>query len=1104
MRVLLGEGETVDLGLSRGAGAALRVLLASFLLALVSVSAASAAGTYVLDAQLSLTGSCTTSKDNPVPDPGCPGGTHPPSAFTSPRSAVTDSHGNIYISSYGSDDADGAEGRIDIFDANGFFITEIAEPAGPKDLAVDSDGNLYVFSSSSSAKGRVVRFEPTAYNPGSGEIEYEDPSVLVVEILGAFANSLAVIPSNDHLFVKRAASITEYGSATEGNPLIGSIGSGLLNGSNGQGLAIDEANGRIYAADQDKVRVLELAPPHELLFTVEESDIPGGDLTSLTSVAADEESGEFFILDGSASKTLYRFDEDGTFAEKVKDKFTAIFGSEVSVDSGALSPNKRYLFVPSEESNSGIVFAFAPPGIVCAPEIESISFANASEGDAELEATINPCSADTDYAFEFTTLQDFEEAGGFENAIVAGQGQIPAASSGVHISASATGLSPDTPYRFRVVAANEEGTAEAEGEFRTYLAQETMPPCPNDPVRTGLAALLPDCRAYELVTPPNTNARTPRGIGKPTGVFFTTREASPDGSKVSFITDGGVLPGQEGTGSLSGDAYLATRGASGWGAVSAGPNGVESLSPLTGSTSPDQGYSFWQSDTSGTASVEEKPTSYVRYPNGQSELVGRGTLGIDPLAQGKLISEDGGHILFTSRVQLEESAPSGSDRKIYDRTSDETRVLSLLPGDLAPAPGQDALYEGASLNGQGVAFRFGAGPLYLRYGNETYEVGAGAIFAGLATGGQRMFYLEGGNLFAFDVEAGTIPFTSSGDATVVNVSADGTAAYFVSPSVLDGQNPVGAEPEVGKENLYLSQEGTILFVGTVTPRDVEGEKGETEQTEGLGLWTEVVGAGRLAANPSRTTPDGSAILFESRANLTGYDPEGHAQIYRYSVAGQLDCLSCNPTQAPAVGEASLQSIQQVLGGPEPFVAFALVGNLRSDGRRAFFQTEEALVVGDNDGLQDVYEWEDQGIGTCTRPGGCIYLISSGHSARIDYLYAVSDSGNDVFFRTADKLLSLDTESTPSIYDARVGGGFPVGEVNCTIDQECPGSITPPPATGLPASEAAGPIDNFTPPSGRKCRKGTHKVKRNGKVRCVKNQKKNSRHKAGTTKKGGQK
>jgi len=1086
-----------------------------FAIALIgAVSSAQAAKNYTLDPVLSLTGSCTTTKGDPVEDPGCPGGKHPPSPFKSPRGVTTDFYGDIYVASFGDESKNGKEGRIDVFNPEGFFITELLDPAGPKDIAVDSKGNLYVFEV---AESKIMRYEPSVgYEPEAGKIEYGKPPVLVAHFEGAFVNSLAVTPSNDHLFIKRASSINEYSSAAEGNKLLDeSIGAGILSGLNGQGLAVDEAHGRIYAGDNGKVRVFKLAPPHELLMTIEGSSLPpGGALTSLTSVAADEATGDFFIFDGASSKALYEFTEAGEFVATIRSKFLPIFGSEVSVDNGPFSPNPDYLFAPDEESGIGVNFAFEPPPPVCAPEVESISPANVSQEDAELQATINPCGGNTEYVFEYTTQQSFEEEE-FAGALVAGDGQIPAGSVGVPVSALASGLSPETAYRFRVVATNEEGADEAQAEFLTYPAPGVVEPCPNDAMRTGLSALLPDCRAYELVTPPDTNARTPRGIGKTAGVYFPTREASPVGEKVSFFTEGGSIPGLEGTGSLSGDSYLATRGVAGWSTASAGPTGAEAVSPLTGSTSPDQGYSFWQSNTIGPAAIEGKSTTYLRYPDGHSDVLGQGSIATDPAVEGELIGENGAHVIFLGTVQLEPNAPPNGTKAIYDRTIDqetgeeETQVVSLLPGNATPAAGESITYRGASLDGQGVAFTIGK-KLYLRFNNEeTYEIGENVTFAGVIEGGSRIFYVKGGDLFAFDVEEEeTIQFTEAGDITPVNVAAEGTAAYFVSPSVLTGEeNPSGAEAQAGKENLYLSHEGVISFVGTVTERDVEGEFGATEKTEGLGLWTEAVGPGafgapgRFAEDPSRTTPDGHALLFESRAALTGYDPEGHTEVYRYdSSETALQCLSCNPTQAPATGVASLQSIQQELGGPEPFNAFAFVNNLRSDGHRAFFQSTEPLVVGDTDGLQDVYEWEAQGVGTCERPEGCIFLISSGHSDRVDYLYAVSDSGNDVFFRSADLLLPADTERTPSIYDARVGGGFAEEGEACHIDQDCGGSVTPAPSLGAPASEALGPPDNFVPP--KKCPKGKHKVTKNGKTSCVKNKKKHHKHQRASSKKKG--
>src|SRR6187402_2039905 len=103
-------------------------LALALVIALSLAANASAASEYLFDPVLSLTGGCSTTGADPVPDPGCPAGTHPPSAFTAPRSIATDFYGNIYVASYGTDASNGKNGRIDVFDSEGFFITELAEP----------------------------------------------------------------------------------------------------------------------------------------------------------------------------------------------------------------------------------------------------------------------------------------------------------------------------------------------------------------------------------------------------------------------------------------------------------------------------------------------------------------------------------------------------------------------------------------------------------------------------------------------------------------------------------------------------------------------------------------------------------------------------------------------------------------------------------------------------------------------------------------------------------------------------------------------------------------------------------------------------------------
>lgn len=1111
-----------------------------------AASPALAAGAHVFDADLSLTGNCATEPIDPVADPGCPGGTHPATAFKAPFAVVVDPSGNIYIVDNGNE---GKEARIDVFNPEGVFLLELDPGAGARNAAVDSEGNLYVFRCTlCGASGELVRFTPTIHNPGAGELAYGTTPIVVKNGLANPFVGLAVDKANDHLFVDAGLRILEFGSAAEVAPgeknglINGEIGEGTLQENTGLGLAVDSGadsgQGRLYVADRASgqggpilIRVFNLTSPHEQLQVIPGSVIPTGSFVSEPSLAVEEETGYLFAyFDNGSSTAAYELEEDEggdwTSVAAISHSFKYQFGSEIAVDNGEGSPNKNVLFIPSRGESKGVGHALAfGPSEECEPEVVFLSSGNVTQGEAELRGAVNPCGGVTSYAFEYLSQRQYEEEGNsFKGAQVAASGQLPAVGSPVAVSAGVGGLSTETAYRFRLVAINDVGQDVEEGNFATFSTPQAFGPCANDPFRAGLAAALPDCRAYELVTPAETGAREPRAFGFASNPTFGGPQASPTGDRVSFITEGGTIGGLEGTGSFAGDPYLASRGVSGWSTASSGPNGREASSLGPGSTSPDQGFSFWTAkpaaDGGGPAVIGGKLTNYVRYPDGHSVLVGRGSLNSDPGAQGKLISYGGTHIIFVSggilgagAVKLEPKAPPSDTRAIYDRTPDEvTHVVSLLPEDKTPKAGEDASYVGSSLDGRGVAFTVGK-TLYLRHDNaQTFAIGSNLVFAGIAEGGSRIFYLQSGNLKAFDSESGkTISFSTSGDVTPVNVAPDGSSAYFISQSRLPSaskpaKNPKGAAPVANGENLYLSREGTISFVGTVTERDVNGEF-TIEQVDGLGLWTDAVGpsaesSGRFAKDPSRTTADGSALLFESRADLTGYDSGSAAEIYRYDAAGGLDCLSCSPSGAPAAGGASLQSILAAPGDPTPTTQFSVISNLQAGGSRAFFQSTEALVADDTDGLQDVYEWEAQGFGSCTRVRGCVYLISSGRSAQPDYLYSVSADGNDVFFSSADILLGADRETTYSIYDARVGGGFPEpGPPGACDGEGCRPTLGGGPPLAAPVTAPAGKQGNVKP----RCPKGKRRIKRHGKARCVKkNHRRHHHHRAAANQKGGRK
>jgi hypothetical protein len=617
--------------------------------------------------------------------------------------------------------------------------------------------------------------------------------------------------------------------------------------------------------------------------------------------------------------------------------------------------------------------------------------------------------------------------------------------------------------------------------------------CPNADLRTGPSANLPDCRAYELVVLPDMEGIPPSGrIAQDTNGFDQTL-ASDDGGNLLFLTHGQDLPGTQGNGFENG--YMSERGTDSWTISLAGPDGAESELPIPGGSSPDVLYSAWavfappDGFDHGSLAAFPGPTnstnSYVRGPDGDFELIGQGSLGIDPAAQAHWITPGAQRIIFDTnptfsagdRVQLEPDAPPTGTGAIYERAIDgSTQVVSLLPGDLTPPTGDDASYQGVSEDGSAVAFKLGSDPsLYVRKGGTSHLVTASPnTFAGLSRDGGQAFYERGGDLFSYDIAADTATqITTGGGAQFVNVSADGSHVFFVSTEQLD---PPAGTP--GAPNLYVWNRGTaeVAFIALLDPADSSGGPGELS----LVNWANGPARhDRSATDPSRTTPDGDVLVFESRAQLTGYDNQGHSEIYRYSASdGTLTCVSCNPSGFPSTGDAHLQAISQ--DNLSPTIDRTVIPNVTLDGQLIAFQTFDSLSARDTNGAQDIYTWRD----------GEISLISTGQSPRDSYLYAMTPNGGDIFFTTNQELVSQDHNGgSRTIYDARVNGGFSpdVSPPPCVGDA-CQGPPSPPPlepGSGSSVFQGSGNDGKVLTQPARRCKK--HRVLRKGK--CVRKHRK---------------
>jgi hypothetical protein len=628
--------------------------------------------------------------------------------------------------------------------------------------------------------------------------------------------------------------------------------------------------------------------------------------------------------------------------------------------------------------------------------------------------------------------------------------------------------------------------------------------CPNEEVRAEQGAgRLPDCRAFELVTPE---------VKADNGNFIAAPQSFPDGNHVYYAS---VLPMP---GALSGGRanVLSSRTASGWVNTSLAPpaNGPGEPSgfarlvqnsanfvvqaAFTGDFSQafvdssvdsdplDQDYNALSPQKSTVDAYRLDLSSGV-WSLASLPDTGPMTASLNDPALGQDgsfiagVSENGSHVFFQSYDQLPVApgTPDGPhpNDMLYDRTGGHTYAVGALPDGtfsqtcltgLGDGP-TDAIYQGnlvygaISPDGSNVVFTMhgansaSCGPsegVWLRENNARTIKLAGVGYVARSSDGSKVF-TDGGGLFEYDVATG-VTTTITTEGGFVASSADGSRVYYLTAG-----------------GLYLWDKGTSILIPKA----------------GEGLANSVLSSGKGGQpNYAVATPDGAQLLFLDRINLTGYNSYGFSEAYVYDATSRsVTCVSCNPTGLPPLGGTAL--IGSPGGVPNTLLPAGYSGGeISPNGSRVFFETKDALVPQDTNGLPDVYEWEN----------GRIYLISSGQGTAGSFFAGASSNGNDVFFRTTDRLAPQDIESAAQIYDARVDGGFPYRPFTTGCDSgQCQGPQTPAPVFGPPASATFVGLGNPVPAAAvTPAVKAKHKRKPRAKHRKKPKAKKTSRRAGG--------
>jgi hypothetical protein len=563
------------------------------------------------------------------------------------------------------------------------------------------------------------------------------------------------------------------------------------------------------------------------------------------------------------------------------------------------------------------------------------------------------------------------------------------------------------------------------------VAMET---CMNAAVRAQNASTaLPDCRGYELVTPPYKE-----GFSVDPGVFR--------------FNDDGVIAYQS-TGSFAGNtqgapflAYHATRSATGWvNTALSPPEAVYATGGRGTSESSDLSLSLW------TMSRRDLPGDklgfYVRDLHGVLTRVGDAE---EDNFGGRLVlgaSDSFSHILFNRGGVLSETVFDGHDAVVRPVSVDNLghALGGFCPNRVAP-DGRVIVYT-TGCNGGGITrvwARVGASATVAVSESHCTRTSSdrggacnavsSATYTGGALDGSRLFFTTSqqlvnsdtdasNDLYACDVPPGvptpmgevnpcaslTAVSGAASNAEVESaaaVSKDGSQVYFVAKGVLaDNLGVDGFGARAGFSNLYVWE------------RDVAHPAGETRFVVSL------LGGNDVAR--AQVTPDGRYLLFLTASKLVtkgpGADADDEVDAYRYDSVTKA-ILRVSTSVSGNGGNTSGSDVSMI-----PWAA-----TMSADGSTVMFDTDEALSADDTDGVTDVYAWHDDGR---------VALISGGGGNSV----GISPSGRDVFFTTNVPLLAVDGDFNTDIYDARLGGGFAKAETLPCSGDGCQGQRSQPPS-----------------------------------------------------------
>jgi hypothetical protein len=710
-----------------------------------------------------------------------------------------------------------------------------------------------------------------------------------------------------------------------------------------------------------------------------------------------------------------------------------------------------------------------------APRVSATAASEVTSTFARLSGDVAPLGADTTYQFQYLTEEQFKADGeSFAGAAVAPATPVDIGSGGEAgdlveaVGEQVGGLEPGTAYRFRLVASNAAGVSEGEASAGGVEVAHVFATEP------GVSSVLPEGRAYELVTPPDKEGAEDL-FEDERGLTGTIDEGVSSGSGDQFLLYARAAfgpfpasgrnfyvfsrhavaghPGREEWGDTPlASSALGLQNLEGIGAIepedfssvaladTVGPPASEVGSASTSLVGPVGGpYTVLHRDQ---ATHEQNAGRNYGYPQERTMVVGGSSdLGVVVLASTNPALAKGG--VCEHDFCAEPPIPNlfewsgGELNQVNVQSDGEPIPCGAALGSGSVAESEEADDGAVSADGSKVFFTVpdpyygcpvkggdNTPELYMRSGEETIEVSA--------------------------PEEGAPEHKASYAAVFMGAAADGSRVFFTSEGELTANDAGIHDPELYEYNTVT---GKLTRVSAGDSGDATGDVVPFGQGERHGFTGE--------AKDVVVSGDGSHVYFVARgvlapANAEGRSPvEGEENLYVYDAQSGRVAFIASGTGGRYEGhEVSLPETTPDGG----YLLFQ--GEMLSHGALQLYRYDadsEGLVcvnctaaypsgvgavspsVVENESLANfpAHVIAEDGVVFFNTAAslvpqdtngvldvyewheGAISMLSSGQDPLNSYFLGASPDGANVFFGTHARLVPADTSGGGNVYDARV-------------------------------------------------------------------------------------